>query len=276
MSPSNTAASTALEPVRPIRTPAPYIGGKRFLAPRLAAMIDAIDHNLYAEPFVGMGGVFFKRTRQPKCEVINDVSHDVVTLFRILARHYKPFVEMLEWHVGSRAEFERLMAVDPDTCTDLERAARFLYLQKMAFGGKVAGRGYGTVYDAPSRFRLSEIEPTLRDLHDRLERVHIECLPYEKLIARFDRLGALFYLDPPYWDCEGDYGAGVFGRDDFERLADQLAGLKGRFILSINDAPGVRDVFGRFAIEVVPTTYTIGTAHGGGQRVGELVVTGGA
>jgi DNA adenine methylase len=271
---SLSAAAAAFDPVRPIRTPAPYIGGKRNLSGPLAAMIDADEHDLYVEPFVGMGGVFFKRTRMAKCEVINDISRDVICLFRILARHYKPFVEMLEWHVGSRAEFDRLMAVDPDTCTDLERAARFLYLQKMTFGGKVAGRSYGTVYDAPSRFRLSDIEPTLRDLHDRLERVHIECQHYERLIQRFDRPGALFYIDPPYWNNEGDYGAGVFGREDFERLADLLAALKGRFILSINDTPGVREVFERFAIGEIDTTWTVGTSHGGGKRVTELIITG--
>ena len=43
----------------------------------------------------------------------------------------------------------------------------------------------------------------------------------------------------------------------FERLAEQLAGLKGRFVLSLNDPPGVREMFGHFDIEAVEATYTV-------------------
>src|SRR4051794_34544684 len=106
----STAAVSSLVPVQPVRPPAGYIGGKRNLSRRLVAMISAIDHTLYAEPFVGMGGVFFRRTRRPGAEVINDVSMDVATLFRVLQRHYQPFLDMLKWRFASRAEFERLLA----------------------------------------------------------------------------------------------------------------------------------------------------------------------
>lgn len=78
----------AIEPVRPV---APYIGGKKQLAKAAIAAIDAIDHQTYAEVFVGMGGVFFRRTRQPKAEVINDLSSDVANLFRVLQRHSGPW-----------------------------------------------------------------------------------------------------------------------------------------------------------------------------------------
>lgn len=61
----------AVDPVAPL---APYIGGKRALAKDLVALIDATPHVLYAEPFVGMGGVFFRRRRRPRKEVINDIS----------------------------------------------------------------------------------------------------------------------------------------------------------------------------------------------------------
>jgi DNA adenine methylase len=71
---SNTlAAELPSQAVRPVSPPAPYIGGKRNLSRRLCAMIDATPHDTYVEPFVGMGGVFLKRTRQPRAEVINDI-----------------------------------------------------------------------------------------------------------------------------------------------------------------------------------------------------------
>jgi site-specific DNA-adenine methylase len=84
-------------------------------------------------------------------EVINDISADVVNLFRLLQRHFQQLLDVLKWQVCSRAEFERLMAVDPATLTDLERAVRFLYLQRTAFGGKVTGRNFGvTLTPAPA------------------------------------------------------------------------------------------------------------------------------
>jgi DNA adenine methylase len=257
--------------VQPVRPPAGYIGGKRNLSRRLVAMIEATPHDLYAEGFVGMGGVFFRRTRRPKAEVINDISTDVATLFRILQRHYQSFIGELKWRFASRAEFERLMAVDPSTCTDLERAARFLYLQRNAFGGKVMGRNFGVSYGAPSKFRLSALEPMLQDVHDRLEGVYIERLPYADFIRRYDRPGALFYLDPPYFGCEDDYGKDVFSATDFEHLSSLLEGLQGRFILSINDVPAVRAIFAGFTIEPVELTYSVG---GNATRARELIISG--
>ncbi|MDB5733205.1 MAG: methyltransferase [Variovorax sp.] len=257
-------------PVRPVRPVAGYIGGKRNLSRRLVAMIDQIPHHTYAEPFVGMGGIFLRRTRKPPAEVINDISGDVATLFRVLQEHYPYFIDMLRWRLTSRAEFERLLALPADWLTDLQRAARFLYLQKTAFGGKVDGRNFGVDPRAPGRFNVSNLEPLLAEVHERLAGVCIERLPYGEFIRRYDRSGTLFYLDPPYWGCETDYGPGVFERADFERLADQLSGISGQFILSINDTPGAREVFGRFDIAEVETTYQIG--GGAGKRAGELIV----
>jgi DNA adenine methylase len=261
--------------VRPVSPPAPYIGGKRNLSRRLCALIDATPHDTYVEPFVGMGGVFLKRTRQPRAEVINDISADVTTLFRILQRHYPQFMDVLKWQITSRAEFDRLRAAAPETLTDLERAARFLYLQRLSFGGKVDGRNFGVKREASARFDVTKLGPMLDELHQRLTGVVIERLPYADLIRRYDAPGTLFFLDPPYWGCEGDYGPGVFERADFERLAEQLAGIAGRFILTINATDGARDVFGRFNVEEVDTTYSIGaSAAGAGKPVKEFIVRG--
>lgn len=77
-----------------------------------------------------MGGIFLRRQTRPRAEVINDRGRDIANLFRILQRHYPQFLDCLRFQLTTRAEFERLVAVDPDTLTDLERAARFLYLQR--------------------------------------------------------------------------------------------------------------------------------------------------
>lgn len=253
--------SIARTPVRPIRPVAPYVGGKRNLSTRLVAMIEATPHTRYAEPFVGMGGVFLRRQTRPRLEIINDWSIDVANLFRILREHYPQFMEVMKFQITTRAEFDRLTKVDPDTLTDLQRAARFLYLQRLAFGGKVVGRNFG-VDPNRARFDITKLGPMLEDLHDRLAGVVIERLPFDKFIARYDTPDTLFFLDPPYWNCEGDYGADAFSKTDFVILRDRLANLQGRFILTINDHPEVRALFSAevFQIEPVGVTYTVSGA----------------
>lgn len=260
------AASAAVNP------PAKYQGGKRRLAARLVDIIESTPHRRYAEPFVGMGGVFLRRRAIASAEAINDVSGDVVNLFRILQRHHGAFMDQLSWQLSSRAEFDRLHRANPATLTDLERAERFLYLQRLAYGGKVTGRAFGVDAGAAARFDVTKLREQLEAVHRRLARVTLEQLGYADFIRRYDSAETLFYLDPPYWGCETDYGPGVFARDDFEQLAEILAGIRGRFILSINDTPGARHVFGRFDVQAVRTTWSIGAKMGAETNVGELIV----
>lgn len=251
---SNQEHQVRCEPVSPV---APWLGGKRHLASRIVRRLSAVQHVAYVEPFIGMGGVFLRRDWRAHSEVINDISRDVATLFRVLQRHYQAFMDVLRWQITSRAEFDRLRTAVPDTLTDLERAARFLYLQRLAFGGKARGQNFGTTPAAPARFDVSKLAGLLEAVHERLSGVTIECLPWPELLDRYDRPDALFYLDPPYWGCENDYGDGIFARADFELLAERLAVLRGPWLLSLNDVPEVRRIFGCFTIDPVDTSYSV-------------------
>ena len=261
-----------MQPVDAVRPVAPYIGGKRNLAKRVIARINAVPHHTYAEVFVGMGGVFLRRDLRPKVEVINDWSEDVSTFFRILQHHYIAFLDMIRFQIASRAGFEKLLALDPASLTDLQRSARFLYVQRLGFGGKVASRTFGVTPLNPSRFDITKLAPMLEALHERLAPVTIERLRWQDFIARYDRPGTLFYLDPPYFQCEGDYGAGMFSRPEFEEMAERLAGLKGRFILSLNDHPTIRKIFAGMSIEEVQTTYQVG-GNGNAKSAAELIIS---
>lgn len=259
--------------VLPAKPVAAWMGGKRFLAPKIVQLIAETPHKLYAEPFVGMGGVFFRRRQAPKGEVINDRNGEVANLFRILQRHYPQFMDTLKFQITSRREFDRLKACDPNTLTDLERAARFLYLQRLAFGGRARNPSFGVRYELGSGFNLTKLAPLLEDAHERLAGVTIENLDWLPLMDRYDRPGTLFYLDPPYWGCEDDYGKLLFDRGQFAAIADRLATIKGSFILSINDVPEIREIFGRFELIEVNLKYTAG---GGGKvkAAKELIVIG--
>lgn len=256
--------------VRPIHPVAGYIGGKRRLAAEICQRIEATPHRTYAEPFVGMGGVFFRRAKTPPAEVINDRNGEVANLFRILQRHYPQFMDTLRFQITSRREFERLKASDPATLTDLERAGRFLYLQRTAFGGKVAGQNFGVDPRSGGGFNLTRLALVLEEAHERLAGVTIENLDWLAFIDRYDRPETLFYLDPPYHGSEGDYGQALFGREQFELMAERLRRLKGRFILSINDVPEIRAAFAGFATEEVSLLYSV--AGGKGRPARELII----
>lgn len=262
-----------LKRVDPVLPVAPWLGGKRVLSRRLVNIIAEVPHKIYAEPFVGMGGVFLRRRSRPGSEVINDLGRDVSNLFRILQRHYPQFIDTLKFQLTTRAEFYRLVSTDPATLTDLERAARFLYLQRTAFGGKVSGRNFGVSPDRPARFNLASLEPMLEDLHSRLTGVVIECLDWAEFIPRYDRDHTLFYIDPPYWGNEGDYGKGMFERSDFVKMSSVLGQIEGRFLLSLNDNEDVRAVFAPFQLNPVSVSYSVAREQKGRSSRPELIIS---
>ena len=261
------------EQVKPTEPIAPYLGGKRLLAKTIVPIIEKIPHNIYAEPFMGMGGIFFRRTQKPKCEAINDINSEIVNMFRMVERFPDYLADMLKFKICSRAEFKQMLATPPLLLTELERAVRYLYIQKNAFGGKVRGQAFGVDVGRSGRLISEKLIPQIQELHRRLARVYIESLPYKEFITRYDRKDTLYYLDPPYWNCENDYGKGIFGKADFDELAKRLKEIKGKFIMSINDVPEIRHIFRFFYIQEVKTRYTIATKETGqSKQAKELLI----
>lgn len=211
------------------------------------------------------------RKQPSSVEVINDRSRDVTNLYRVIQHYLDEFVRYFRWALVSRDEFKRLLEVSPDTLTDIQRGARFWYLQQACFGGRIVKPTFGYSVERPPKLNLLRVEEELSAAHMRLARVYIECLPYQDVVARYDRPGTIFYLDPPYYGVEGYYGEGMFDREEYPRMAAQLATIKGRFLLSLNDVPEVREVFKDFRLEEVSTRYTC--ANGRNQRAGELLIS---
>lgn len=245
------------KPIEPAAPIAPFIGGKGKMASVICDIIDHHDHQTYAEPFVGMGGIFLRRKRQPRGEFINDFNCEITNLFRILQNHYDALIAHIEWRLTSRDEFDRLRAIDPTQMTDLERAARFLYLQRLAYGGKPVDQGYWPSKESRAKFNVARLLPRLKAAHQRLGGVNIENLHYPDFIKNYDRASTLFYLDPPYYGRENFYGKNMFSRQDFDQLASILQDIRGSFIMSINDAPVPRAIFAAFHIRNIQTQYSV-------------------
>lgn len=245
----------------------PWLGGKRRLASQVLAVFE--EHSCYVEPFCGAAAIFF--AKQPvKVEVLNDINGELVNLYRVLQHHLDEFVRQFRWALSSRQLFEWAKMTVPVTLTDIQRAARFFYLQKLAFGGKVAGQTFGTATTAPARLNLLRLEEDLSAAHLRLTGVTIEHLPWAEVFERYDRAHTLVYMDPPYWGTAG-YGV-PFGLEEYSRMATLMRGMKGRAVVSVNDIPAMREAFAGFPMSRVGIKYTAGAAAHRGAESGELII----
>lgn len=236
----------------------PWIGGKRRLADRIIPNFPA--HSCYVEVFAGGAALYFMRP-PADVEVINDINGELVNLYRVVKAHLEEFVRQFKYALSSRDVFKWLQDTPPETLTDIQRAARFFYLQQHAFGGRVDKQTFGTATTAPP-INLLRIEENLSAAHLRLSGAFIENMDWHKLMEKYDRPHTLFYLDPPYLETEG-YGVD-FGIDEYVKMAALLAKIKGKAIVSLNDHPDIRRIFAAFEMDTVPIKYTVG---GGGKAV---------
>lgn len=238
----------------------PWLGGKRRLAKTILPLFP--KHECYVEPFAGGAALFFLRPTPAKVEVLNDVNGDLVNLYRIVQHHLEELVRQFKWALTSRQVFEWLKETRPETLTDIQRAARFYYLQQNCFSGKLESQSFGTATTAPPGLNLLRLEETLSAAHLRLSRTFIEHLPWQNCIERYDRPHTFFYMDPPYWQVSG-YGV-PFGMEQYEGMAASMRTIQGKALVSVNDHPDMRSVFEGLRMETAETTYIVG----GGKSVG--------
>jgi len=244
----------------------PWMGGKSRLSDKILPLFP--EHTCYVEVFAGAAALFFKK-EPTKVEVLNDLNGELINLYRVIQHHLEEFIRQFKWAISSRQVFEWEKQKAPETLTDIQRAARFYYLQKLAFGGKQVGQCYGTATTTAPRLNLLRFEEDLSDAHLRMSRTNVEQLDWQECVKRYDRKHTLFYLDPPYWGTAG-YGV-EFGMDQYEQMARLARLVKGKMIISVNDHPEMRRVFDGLNYKRVPITYTVGGA-GGRTPKHELII----
>jgi DNA adenine methylase len=227
------------------------MGGKRRLADRLIPLFP--PHECYVEVFAGGAALFFLRPQPAPVEVLNDINGELVNLYRVVQNHLEEFVRQFKLAMSSRQIFEWHKVTRPETLTDIQRAARFFYLQHHAFGGKVSSQTFGTATTAPA-VNLLRIEENLSAAWQRLSGTYIENLPWLECAERYDRAHTFHYMDPPYWKTAG-YGVD-FGFENYEQMAEFMRRCKGRVMVSINDHPDIRRVFSGFHFEALDIRYT--------------------
>lgn len=182
---------------------------------------------------------------------------------------------IVPWIGGKSRLAKRILPLFPEHSCYVEAfaggAARFYYLQRQGFGGKVEGRTFGTATTSGPRLNLLRIEEDLSQAHLRLAQATIEHLPWADCITRYDRPHTLFYCDPPYFGTEG-YGVG-FGIDEYSRMAELARSIQGKMVISVNDIPEMRRAFKGLHLQTADITYQVGGAGRSRAKSSELIIT---
>lgn len=103
----------------------------------------------------------------------------------------------------------------------------------------------------------------LKTASERLQNVVIEHADFARVLKIYDRPGALFYLDPPYFKTEKYYEA-EFKETDHLRLKESLDRLKGKFILSYNDCDEIRELYHEYKMIEVERMNNLRAKTNGG------------
>jgi DNA adenine methylase len=249
-----------------------YAGGKWALLTRQLRRIP--PHKCYGEVFVSGGALIgAKDPGQSQCEVINDVDGDLANFYRVASRHPEAVQIELSRVARSRTLYEAWRRMDDAQATDVERAARYVFCLYNTFGkrprmdsfGTVAGNG-GVGYPVVLQDVVGRVFSRLHD-----HQVTVECLDFEDFIRRYDRPETFFYCDPPYLGT--DEHACRMSLEDHQRLAGCLAGVKGKWLLSMADGTVARRMYRGFTIEAVKVRYHLSrTKDAAGHDGRELLI----
>jgi DNA adenine methylase len=203
------------------------------------------DYKVYVEPFVGGGSIYFN-TKPCETEVINDLDPQLTFIYRVNQDH------IISFPVGHVSEEKFNEIVESNPIDSLGIITKYLLEKRL----RLFGRGrYGL------RTSISKAKNTnFNKIHTRLQNTIIKNIDYIDIINEYDSVDTFFYLDPPYensaYTTGGKKKSGL-GYDDIDlsKLAERLATLKGRFVMSLNDSDRTRELFKSFTIDTYTTIY---------------------
>jgi DNA adenine methylase len=247
-----------------LKPPISRMGGKSKLRKQIIELIPA--HTCYAEVFFGAGWVYFGKEKS-KVEVINDVDKELVNLFKMIKYHEAEICRLMQYEICSRDIFNEYMEQIPEKLTDIQRAIRFIYTLSQSFASKGNHFGYkATSRPAPQIFTTEN----LKDVKERLRNTFIENLSFEEILKKYDRESTFFFCDPPYYETAGYKNP--FGKEDHLKLHEILKNIKGKFLLTINDHPFIRELYKDFNMIETKVFYSISKEAKANKEYGELII----
>jgi DNA adenine methylase len=262
-----------------------WAGGKRSVLSQLRPFIPARFGTFY-EPFFG-GGAFFLALAPDKA-VVGDANCELVDMYRAVrddAAGVMAALDRLQPHAGEADYYYAVRSQDPAALSPVERAARFIYLNKTCYNGLYRVNRAGK-FNVP--FGRYATAPRLYDpgnlalVSEVLRHADVRCDDFEAILADAGE-GDFAYLDPPYVPLSRTanftkYTSGDFGEAEQRRLAAVIHRLTGkgcRVLLSNSDAPLVRRLYPQpqYSIDTVLAPRNINSDAAGRVRIAELAIT---
>jgi DNA adenine methylase len=206
-----------------------WAGSKRGLLPVLVSCIPKV-YGTYFEPFVGSACLFF--ATHPIAGVLGDFNPELITTYDTIRRHPRRVARRLTGFGSNADDYYSIRALDPSTLSDIDRAARFVHLNRHCFNGVYRTNRKGE-FNVPFGSRIGSV-PTERDFYRCSVALRSVAFVTDDfgVTLRTARRGDFAYLDPPYSTSVrpsyGEYGYGAFTRADEARLLQQLVELDRR------------------------------------------------
>ena len=248
-----------------------WVGGKKNLRDAVLARFPPY-YERYIEVFGGAGWVLFHKPPGMDFEVWNDFNGNLSNLYRCVRDKPNKLKYKLRYVLNSREDFDRIASLHKrgifSKLCDVDRAAKFYQLIRYSYASGLdsfASQPHSIWTDFPM------IDLAAR----RLQKVIIENKDFEKLIRQYDRPVSFFYCDPPYFATENYYKDVGFTAKDHIRLRDALLDIKGRFLVSYNDCPEIREIWHKpnIHIEEISRLNNLAQRYDGGCQYAELLIS---
>jgi len=239
----------------------------------------------YFEPFVGGGAMFFDLL--PKKAYLSDMNKELVTTYNVIKNDVDGLIRKLKLHKknDSKEYFLKVRALDVEKLSEVNIAARFIYLNRTCFNGlyRVNGSGKFNVPYAANKNPLICDEENLQKAHVAMKNTKIVYQDYSKVLEKAKK-GDFVYFDPPYYPVSKTASFTSYTKDGFlekeqEKLRDVFVELskKGCFVmLSNSDTPFINKLYSnlgkKIRIESVNAGRAINSKGSGRGKVKEVVV----
>ena len=256
-----------------------WAGGKRHILAELHRYLPRFCGR-YFEPFVGGGAMFFSLQREGSH--VSDMNGELINAYLMVKDRVEELIENLRQHRNDEEYFYRVRRWDPALLTPIQRASRFIFLNKTYYNGlyRVNQSGGFNVpfgrYEDPT---ICDVE-CLRTASAALGNAEVSECDFADAVAEAGE-GDFVYLDPPYVPLSATssftaYTGNGFDSDDQQRLASVVRELsdRGCWVLANNsDTSLVRELYADFNINVVMASRSINSDGNGRGAVNELVIT---
>lgn len=227
-------------------------------------------HVCYCESFFGGGSVLFAKERS-SVEVINDKNGNLVALYRNLQFHLPALLEELNWLFASRQNLHDF--IDQPGLTELQRASRFLLVNRTSFGGNMNSFGVAKTKGGGVGFSKKQINHLLAQANKRLDGVVVENASYERVLKNYDSKETQHFIDPPYEQSTNGAYAG-WDQKQLTQFRREVDKLQGNWIVTLNDSEFTRGLFSDCKlIPVVTSNRAVNRRTHAAQTFGELIIT---